>query len=606
MNQPTSAQMAVDRVDKYSGSYYGLPSLMSGEAWSLSPAGTLPQQHNRRMSAAIECTVKTSAPPEAAAGAAALFALPFLFPFNSGPSVSTWQLLATGLCASGLLLLTPADTPQRRILLWLALAAAAIALPLDTSPTLRLPAVASLAGVAAMACCGAGLVRSGDAALHALATGLLAAGLVSTILGLLQFYGLAEPLAPWTTAPAPAQAYGNLRQRNQFATLLNMSLMAALWLHAGSGVRVRRALAAAAVLLLLGLAASASRTGLLELLMIVGISARMAWRERRPSMQAGTLRLPNPVWLASWPLLYFVLSWLLPKWADNGARGIIQRLWAETPMDQARLVLWQNVTDLIAQRPWTGWGWGQLSFAHYQAQYDGPRFGAILDNAHNLPLHLAVELGIPAAVLICGCFAWLVLSARPWREHRPERWLAWGLFGVILVHSLLEYPLWYGPFQMIFGLCLGMLWPARPAATTRQASMPRRMMAAALMSAVLYASWDYVRISQIYLPRGERLPAYAEDTLQKLQSSWLFADQVRFAELTITPVTPSNAVRMHTLAQQVLRFSPEPRVIIKLIESATLIGREEEAKTQALLFRNAFPADFVRWRLGEPVQQPTR
>ena len=64
------------------------------------------------------------------------------------------------------------------------------------------------------------------------AWGLFAAGLVSAVLGLLQYYGLAEPLAPWTTSPEPGQAYGNLRQRNQFATLISMALIAALWLHA--------------------------------------------------------------------------------------------------------------------------------------------------------------------------------------------------------------------------------------------------------------------------------------------------------------------------------------------------------------------------------------
>ncbi len=36
--------------------------------------------------------------------------------------------------------------------------------------------------------------------------------------------------------------------------------------------------------------------------------------------------------------------------------------------------------------------------------------------------------------------------------------MAWGLLGAIVLHSLLEYPLWYGPFQLVFGLCLGMLW----------------------------------------------------------------------------------------------------------------------------------------------------
>jgi hypothetical protein len=29
---------------------------------------------------------------------------------------------------------------------------------------------------------------------------------------------------------------------------------------------------------------------------------------------------------------------------------------------------------------------------------------------------------------------------------------------VIVLHSLLEYPLWYGPFQMALGICLGLLW----------------------------------------------------------------------------------------------------------------------------------------------------
>ncbi len=106
-----------------------------------------------------------------------------------------------------------------------------------------------------------------------LATGILAAGLVSAVLGLLQYYGLAEPLVPWTTTPALGQAYGNLRQRNQFATLISMALVAALWIHATQpSVQIRRWLVAAALLLLVAAAASTSRTGLLQLLSIVGVA----------------------------------------------------------------------------------------------------------------------------------------------------------------------------------------------------------------------------------------------------------------------------------------------------------------------------------------------
>jgi hypothetical protein len=361
---------------------------------------------------------------------------------------------------------------------------------------------------------------------------------------------------------------------------------------------------AAALLLLVAAAASTSRTGLLQLLLIIGVASAVAWRERQGAAgSAGPrFRLPPPVVLLAAIPLYFALCWVLPHLVGGGGvEGMLQRLENGAPDDHSRLILWHNVLSLIAERPWTGWGWGELSFAHYSTLYPGPRVVEILDNAHNLPLHLAVELGIPAAVLICGGFAWLVIAAKPWRERDPARLMAWGVLAMIVLHSLLEYPLWYGPFQLVFGLCLGMLWPARPAARFKaKAPALPAFAAAALMAIVVYAGWDYVRISQIYLPRSERLPAYEDDTLAKLRGSWLFARQVDFAELTLTAVTPANAARMHALAERTLHFSPEPRVITRLIESAELLGREDEARAQAERFRVAFPLEFHRW-LEDPA-----
>src|SRR5665811_2179347 len=101
--------------------------------------------------------------------------------------------------------------------------------------------------------------------------------------------------------------------------------------------------------------------------------------------------------------------------------------------------------------------------------YPGARFCEILDNAHNLPLHLVVELGLPLAVLVCGAGLWLVWRQRPWRERDATRQMAWAVLALILLHSLLEYPLWYGPFQVAFGLSLWLLW-RRPCATPEKVS----------------------------------------------------------------------------------------------------------------------------------------
>ncbi|MGK6308169.1 PglL family O-oligosaccharyltransferase [Variovorax sp. DT-64] len=434
------------------------------------------------------------------------------------------------------------------------------------------------------------------------------------MLGLLQYYGLAAPLFPWTTVPDLGQAYGNLRQRNQFATLISMALIATLWLHANSSSRARLALVPAAALLLLALAASTSRTGLLQLLLISTISAWLAWRERRPYQEekesSTDARLPPPWSLLALIPAYFFAAWLLPLLAGSGVEGMMHRLRDGAPAAHSRLLLWRNVLELIAQRPWTGWGWGELSFAHYSTLYQGPRFVEILDNAHNLPLHLAVELGIPAAVLICGGFGWLVLAARPWRESDPARLMAWGLLAAIVLHSLLEYPLWYGPFQLVFGLCLGFLWPSSPKKTVaspegRPVFAPSLAAALALMAIVAYAAWDYTRVSQLYLAREERVPAWRDDTLAKVQDSWLFANQVKFAELALMPVTTANAGEVHALAQRLVHFSPEPRVIVKLIDSAMLLGREVEASEQATRFRIAFPDEYARWLAREAMDDPS-
>jgi len=537
----------------------------------------------------------------------ALVALTFVCPLVGGPSVSVWQLLVSWGCLAGLLLTGPVGSPAPRVWLWLGLGGLLVALSGWSGLSAWGPAFIAIAGIAAAASVGSAPARDLGGASRFLAKGVLAAGLVSAVLGLLQYYGLAEPLVPWTTSPALGQAYGNLRQRNQFATLISMAWCAALWLYAtNEALRVRRGLMAAAVLLLIAAAASTSRTGLLQLLSITGVAAFIAVRERRNAHKGSVAfhRLPDPKWLLATIPLYFAIAWVLPQLATGGegtVESMLQRLHTGAPQDHSRLILWRNVLTLIAQHPWTGWGWGELSFAHYSTRYDGPRFVEILDNAHNLPLHLAVELGIPAAVLICGGFLWMVLAARPWRERDPARLMAWGMLGAIVLHSLLEYPLWYGPFQLVFGLCLGILWPGGGRVAIRPALSS--LAAGVMLVVVGLAGWDYVRVSQIYLPPGERLPAYREDTLAKVRGTWLFARQAEFAQLTLTTVTPANAAEMHSLAQRVIHFSPEPRVIVKLIESAELLGRESEAQAQAERFSDAFPQEFARW-LKEADRDP--
>ena len=111
-----------------------------------------------------------------------------------------------------------------------------------------------------------------------------------------------------------------------------------------------------------------------------------------------------------------------------------------------------------------------------------------------------------------------------------------------------------------------------------------------------FAAWDYWRVSELYLPQDNRATAYRDGTLDKVRISWLFQDQVQFAELTTTPLTAANAAQFHAKAKRLLHFSPEPRVVEKLIESAVMLGRNDEALFYLQRFQVVFPQEHVRWK----------
>ena len=442
----------------------------------------------------------------------------------------------------------------------------------------------------------------------------LLAGLLSSVIGLLQYFGLTaafEPLVNRTTWPG--EAFANLRQRNQFASLTNIALAALIWCVAKRltdtsaagqiAPRTRWWVTFAAALLAVGNAASASRTGALQLALVCALCA--AWGLWRQPLVRRVLLVAV--------LAYGVAALALPWVAgfDLWQHGMAARLRTGEEACASRLVLWSNVLHLIAQKPWLGWGWGELDYAHYTTLYNGLRFCDILDNAHNLPLQLAVELGVPLAVFVCGGFMWWALKQKPWRERDTTRQLAWSVLAVILLHSMLEYPLWYGPFQMAFGLCVLLLWhqkqPLETENSLKKASnspvaLIIRAQAAILLIAIAgYSAWDYYRISQIYLQPEARAEAYRADTLAKIRASWLFADQARFAELILTPLTPANAVWTFNAATALLHFSPEPRVIEKTIESAVMLGRDDVALAHLARYRAAFPKDHAQWAKAQKI-----
>jgi hypothetical protein len=353
---------------------------------------------------------------------------------------------------------------------------------------------------------------------------------------------------------------------------LGLSIIHSLWMLA---------------LLAMGMAATASRTGLLQLVFI-GL-----WMVLHRSAPKGREALALTAFVLG---VYALASWILP--------GLLQQLSGQATDNAmtrmgaldgcgSRQVLWSNVLHLVAQKPLGGWGWDQLRYAHYITEYPSQRFCDMLGNAHNLPLHMAFVWGVPAALAgMLGVSMW-VIRARPWCHKSAGHQLAWGVLGVLALHSLLEYPLWYGPFQVALLLCLwlmgGRVWQAcqNRARTTG--------LGVVLLGILAFIAYDHAQVQQIYWPSAQRYSVWRGQALQVAQRAWLFRGTALFAQVTTTPVQEGNARAMLEDSLRAMHTSPEPRVIEKLLDSAQLLGEDALFEAHKKHFQRVYPQDYLAW-----------
>jgi O-antigen ligase len=536
-------------------------------------------------------------------------AMPWLNPFASSPSTAVIPLLVSWLLAACALLavvelplVKTRWTLTKRVvcavlLVWLV--ASLLYVPQVVDRALTAGLLASLMCVWVMAAVGRRAAVD-EALLRWLVLGLLAAAVVSAVLGMLQYLGLARELSPWVNQPLKGDAFANLRQRNQFASLTSLGLVALLgWVAAQSKTHSMSRAGWIVPLVLLnvlaaGVACSVSRTGAMEWVLVGVLMAAWGWRSANQETSFGRgfvwLAIAAPLLVAVWSV---VMPWLALQTTGEWGASMILRLTCHA-QDYAlcggRRVLWSNVLALIAQHPWLGWGWGETDYAHFMTGYSSLRFCDMLDNAHDFPLHLALELGVPFALAVMALVGVWVLRRTPWREPHPWRVMAWGMLLVLGLHSLLEYPLWYGPFQMTLGLAIGLLWTAvwvdgvdasqkevheGPRVEAQEGPM---LVAAILFIGCLYAAWDFNRVGQIYRQAASRDAAYRDHPLHHAKQSWLFKNQADFAEITTQTVTADNAAELYPQALRLMHYSPEARVVQRVIDSGKLLGHDAQAQ----------------------------
>ena len=476
--------------------------------------------------------------------------LALLVNYSFAPIVTMSNQLVAVLGWGLVLLLAPAPVPSRATLRAAApLLAALVLIAIACLASILLGGLPSPPGIGVLGL----IVLAGAVALHGASSGasalegffrpfavaLAIGGILGAGIACMQIFAVEHVGNAWIALPVQAgRAPGNIGQPNQFADFLVWALIALVPLAAHyaperSGVSARRAgIALLALFVLLGVALTGSRTALVALGMVAvwGVLDRNLERSTRAALIAA-------------PLLAFAMITAISRigHVDVNAR-------AGADVTAYRADTWSNALSLIKAQPWTGVGWGQFNFAWTLTPF-ASRPAGIVDNAHDLPLQLAVELGIPAAALVFGLLLWSVW--RPgWRvRRRPGEagTMARSALMIVLVigmHSLLEYPLWYAylllPAAWVWGVLLGAGAPEEAPPVVDASASPGvrawRVLGLLMVVTAVSAWMDYLNIVTLFVPTSTSLPL--DERIQVAQASPLFSYQADYVAITNARPTP--------------------------------------------------------------------
>jgi O-antigen ligase len=476
--------------------------------------------------------------------AALAMTAPALLAFNLPPSATFFNQAAALVGWGGFLLVLTAGIQAGRWPKAPGLAALLAALALLMAASLASPLWAGLPW--ALALSGAGMIAAaglavwvgawvqaagaGVAAFRALCIGMVVAGAASSLIGIVQVFAPDWPDGDWIARSyIPGGAVGNMRQPNHLSSLLVWAAIAAVWL-AETDVLRRWVGGVLTLLFVFVIVLSGSRTGAVSVVLL----AVWGLVDKRLSRPTRILLLLAPV--------AYGLFWLGTSAWGHYSQHVMRaetRFSTKGDISSSRWGIWSNTLALVAMHPWAGVGFGEFNFAWTLTPFPG-RPVAFFDHTHNIALQFAVELGVPLAALVLGLLCRALFAA--WRAAQDSaRRAALVMVLMILLHSLLEYPLWYAyfllPAAFAFGLCLRA--PDDSAEAAPASSRPLVIASLLLMLGGIGSVADYSRVVTIFAP-AEGAPPLAQRIASGGRSVF-FAHQADYAAAT-TAERPADAM----------------------------------------------------------------
>ncbi len=427
-------------------------------------------------------------------------------------------------------------------------------------------------------------------ACNVIAFALLTAGMLNALFGVLQFFIDVQGLPRAISSMHGQHAFGNINQANLFANLLALALASLAYLYVTARVSTAFAIPAC-VLLLLGMSLSSSRSAWLYLgwMMILGM---LWWRYSRDLSARKFAVLAVSAVAASLCIELFVhQSGLFVGVAGPpdtiSSRMVSQSIYADNALPSVRWLMWRQAWLMFSNAPVLGVGFGEYAWNYFLniELFAGSVLPGQSRHAHNIVLQLLAETGVLGTACVAfaaGAWAWRSRAA----AFTAENWWLMALLGVVAIHSMLEFPLWYahylGPTAVLMGLAERDGFRSSLGARLRGVLGVMLLMGAVILGAtaqnyVQFERWfqNYLRISR------DDLASFLgyQEVLFKMDRALLLRPNIELALTGSILPDRNNLADKLEFSATAMRFAPIWPVAYKHVLLLALNGDAEKAAT---------------------------
>ncbi|PNW69081.1 PglL family O-oligosaccharyltransferase [Aeromonas veronii] len=427
---------------------------------------------------------------------------------------------------------------------------------------------------------------------------ILIAIAIEAVLGLVQFYLLTP--GNWIGYDTKAnRPYGIFQQPNVMATFMATGLALAIWLELRrEGGRLLMALRYGVILsAALLLVVLQSRVGQLGGLLALFLLMPQLYRQRL-------------LWRILALVIVALALGLLSQYGMAGVKRGVE-IYQSGGM---RSIYWPYAAKLIAQAPWSGWGYGSFESVflhHYMADKAlSPSMVQIeynLDHPHNEFLYWAVEGGIAPIIgmVIMGGALLVRLASVRWVNAMALL----ALVTPILLHTQTEYPLYHA--IVLWWLLLTLIYcidteieesnvvshgvsswwdkECRPWLLLRFMAIAIPLLVVPFMLTAIHTAWVVTK----YERGGYKEPALLLDIVNPM--AWLTRVEfdVNSVRLMVGLQTSNKAELEAYLewGQAFVRHTPRANIYANMVIALNALGRTEEANGMRTAALKLYPTE---------------